>query len=213
MYLRERKPPPTYLVGDTLASLAREIQALTKDLTRLKNRLDAAQDGHVHLEIVESLRRRIDQLEEERCVLEAELKCETLTAKKQQLDLLTSIPGIGWRTACHLLAELGDISRFANPRKLVAFAGLTPAQFESGTSVFKRTRITKLGSCRLRKLLYMPSLTAIRCNPIIRVFFERLVAHGKNRKAALVACMGKLLKIIHAVLTQQQPFRPIHQEA
>lgn len=208
LYLKERKPLPTPPANNLLSSLARELQALTNDLSRLKNRLDAAQAGRVHPEVVKSLKRRISQLEAERGALEAELKRETSKTRKQQLDLLTSIPGVGWRTACQLLAELGDINRFASPRKLVAFAGLTPAQFVSGSSVAKRSRITKLGSSHLRKLLYMPSLTAIRWNPVIREFFERLVARGKSRKAALVACMGKLLKIIHAVLTKLQPFRP-----
>lgn len=213
LYLKERQPLPTPPVTNLLSSLAREIQALTNDLTRLKNRLEAAQAGRTHPEVVASLKRRISQLEQERDALEAELKRVMLETNKQELDLLTTIPGVGWRTACYLLAELGDISRFANPRKLVAFAGLTPAQFASGTSVIKRSRITKLGSSHLRKLLYMPSLSAIRWNPVIREFFERLVAHGKSRKAALVACMGKLLKIIHAVLTKQQPFNPIHSKA
>lgn len=90
-----------------LSSLAREIQALTDDLSRLKNRLDAAQAGRAHPEVTESLRRRIEQIEEERGALEEKLKHETNKTKKQQLDLLTSIPGIGWRTACQLLAELG----------------------------------------------------------------------------------------------------------
>ncbi len=213
IYLKERKPLPTQPVDNLLSSLAREIQALTNDLSRLKNRLDAAQAGRAHPEVVASLKRRILQLEEERGALEEELKRETSKANQQQLNLLTSIPGIGWRTACYLLAELGGIDRFANSRKLVAFAGLTPAQFTSGTSVIKRSRISKLGSSHLRKLLYMPSLTAIRWNPVIRKFFERLVTRGKNRKAALVACMGKLLKIVHAVLSKQQPFQPMHQEA
>lgn len=208
LYLKERQPLPTPPVTNLLSSLAREIQALTNDLTRLKNRLEAAQAGRTHPEVVASLKRRISQLEQERDALEVELKRVTLETNQQALALLTTIPGVGWRTACYLLAELGDISRFANPRKLVAFAGLTPAQFASGTSVIKRSRITKLGSSHLRKLLYMPSLSAIRWNPVIKEFFERLVAHGKSRKAALVACMGKLLKIIHAVLTKQQPFNP-----
>lgn len=213
LYLKERQPLPTPPVTNLLSSLAREIQALTNDLTRLKSRLEAAQAGTTHPEVVTSLKRRISQLEQERDALEAELKRVTLEANKQELDLLATIPGIGWRTACYLLAELGDVTRFATSRKLVAFAGLTPAQFASGTSVIKRSRITKLGSSHLRKLLYMPALSAIRWNPVIKAFFERLVAHGKSRKAALVACMGKLLKIIYAVLTKQQPFRPHPQVA
>jgi transposase len=210
MYAKERQPRPTLTPAPTKQSLARELEALSEDLTRLKNRLEAAEQGVAHPEVVASLKRRIKALEEEKQALERQLGQETKRSQPQELSLLTSIPGVGVRTACLLLAELGDVRRFASARKLVAFAGLTPARFESGSSVVRRARISRLGSAHLRRLLFMPSLAAIRYNPLVKVFFDRLVERGKNRKVALIACMAKLLRLVYAVLVHQQPFDPAH---
>ncbi len=100
------------------------------------------------------------------------------------------------------------MGRFSSASKLVAYAGLTPALFESGSSVNRRTRISRLGSGSLRHLLHMPSLVAIRYNPTLKRFFERLINKGKNRKAAVVACMAKLLRIMYGVLVHQRHFDP-----
>ncbi len=207
-YVKERQPAETYAVNSLRQSLAREIQALSKDLTRLKNRLEAADNGSVHPEVITSLKRRIASLEEEKAVLEKELELATKRSNEHELSLLTSIPGIGVRTACLLLAELGAVQRFASARKLVAFVGLTPAQFTSGTSVAKPSHMSRLGSSYLRHILYMPCLSAIRFNPIIKSFFKRLVRHGKHKKVAVVACMAKMLKIVFGVLTHRKPFEP-----
>jgi transposase len=210
VYAKERQPAPSLTANPFRQSLAREIEALTRDITRLKNRLEAAEHGQVHGEEVTSLKRRIAALAEEKRALEEALEQETKGSNERELSLLLSIPGLGVRTACLLLAELGEVQRFESARKLVAFAGLTPAQFESGTSVAKRSHISRLGSSHVRQFLYMPCLSAIRFNPVIKDFFERLVQGGKHKKAAVVACMAKLLKIIFGVLTHQKPFDPAH---
>jgi transposase len=210
VYAKERQPKASLAVNLSRQSLAREIGALSKDVTRLKNRLEAAENGQVHSEVVTSIKRRIEAQEEEKRLLEEELEQETKGSNEQDLSLLTSIPGVGVRTACLLLAELGEVRRFTSARSLVAFAGLTPAQFESGSSVARRSAISRMGSSHLRRILYMPCLSAIRFNPIIKAFFERLVEHGKHKKAALVACMAKVLKLVYGVLTHQEPFNPAY---
>lgn len=208
LYTKERQPAASVSMNLSRQSLARELGALSKDITRLKNRLEAAESGRVHPEVTGSLKRRITALEQEKKALEQDLEKETKNVQAQDLELLTSIPGVGVRTACLLLAELGEVRRFAQARKLVAFAGLTPARFESGTSVARQSSISRLGSNHLRRVLYMPCLAAIRFNPVIRAFFNRLVARGKPKKAAVVACMAKLLRIVYDVLSHQQPFHP-----
>lgn len=213
VYIKERQPLPSVVPSPVRQSLARELEALTDDVTRLKNRLEAAATGLVHPEVLASLRRRISVLEEEKRALEEELERETRESGAQELALLVSIPGVGVRTACLLLAEVGDIRRFASARKLVAFAGLTPARFESGSSVSKQSRISRMGSSHLRRLLFMPSLAAIRHNPVVKAFFDRLVAAGKAKKAAVVACMAKLLRIVFGVLVHRQPFDPARRPA
>lgn len=210
VYAKERQPAVSLMVNLSRQSLAREIGALSKDITRLKNRLEAAESGQVHSEVAASIKRRIEALEEEKRVLEEELEQATKRSNAHELSLLTSIPGLGVRTACLLLAELGEMRRFTSARSLVAFAGLTPARFESGSSIARRSIISRMGSSHVRRILYMPCLSAIRFNPIVKGFFERLVEHGKHKKAAVVACMAKLLKIIFGVLVHQKPFDPAY---
>jgi transposase len=130
---------------------------------------------------------------------------------KRQRDLLVSIKGIGRRTAALLLAELGDISVFENARALAVQAGLTRRQFSSGSSVRKRTRLSKVGSARLRKALYFPAIVAKRHNPIVRAFCTRLLAAGKSPMAVVGAAMRKLIHIVYGVLKTGKPFDPDYQ--
>ncbi len=108
---------------------------------------------------------------------------------KNQSQLLESIPGIGAATAALLLAELGDITQFGDARQVAAFAGLVPRIRESGTSLRGRSRLSKLskvGSSRLRKSLYFPAITALRFNPLIKAFGLRLSPKVKARCSSLV---------------------------
>lgn len=208
LYAKERRPAASRVTNTVLQSIAREISALQDDITRLKNRLEAARHGVVHPEVTASLERRIRALEDERDALQRELEREAKRFNAVDVALLESIPGVGTKTACFFLAEVGDVRRFASASKLVAFAGLTPMQVQSGSSVNKRSRITRMGSARLRRLAYMPGLVGVRHNPVLRAFYERLVAAGKSKKAALIACVAKLLRIIYGVLIHRQPFNP-----
>jgi transposase len=83
-----------------------------------------------------------------------------------------------------------------------------PREFRSGTSVRKRTRLSKAGSARLRKALYLPTLTAVRFNPLLEGFYERLVRSGKPKMQAVGACMRKLVMLCYGVLKNRAPFDP-----
>ena len=124
-------------------------------------------------------------------------------------ELLRTIPGVGPVAAHAILAELPDPGRFATARQAAAYAGLAPREYRSGTSVKKRTRLSKAGNARLRKALYLPALTAARFNPAVGAFYERLVAARKPKMAALGACMRKLLMIAYGVLKSGTPFDPL----
>lgn len=129
---------------------------------------------------------------------------------KRQRDLLTSIPGIGDTTAHQLLAEVPDFRSFTSPRQLVAFAGLSPRQHQSGSSIRKRPRLAKVGNARLRKALYMPALVAQRYNPLLAAFAHRLRAAGKPPMLVVAAVMRKLLHLAFGILKSGQPFDPSH---
>ncbi len=125
---------------------------------------------------------------------------------KADKKLLLSIPGGGETTAHWLLAELPDVRQFDSAQDAAAFAGLNPCEYRSGTSVKKKTRLSKKGNVYLRKCLYMPALTAARFNPCIAALCERLRERGLAKKAIVGAAMRKLLMLAYGVLRTQQEF-------
>ncbi|MGH9947744.1 MAG: IS110 family transposase [Pyrinomonadaceae bacterium] len=125
---------------------------------------------------------------------------------KQQSDLLQTIPGIGEKTARLLLGEI-EFSQFTSARALAAYAGVTPRQFQSGSSP-NRTRLSKLGSGRIRKALYFPAITAVKYNEIVKLFARRLSQNGKTPMQIVCASMRKLLHIAFGVIKHNRPFDP-----
>ncbi len=123
-------------------------------------------------------------------------------------ELLRTIPGVGPVAANAILAELPDPARFATAQHAAAYAALAPREYRSGTSVRKRTRLSKAGNARLRKALYLPAMTAVRFYPLVAAFYERLIAAGKPKMAAVGACMRKLLMIAYGVLKSRTAFDP-----
>jgi transposase len=127
---------------------------------------------------------------------------------KAKQELLVSIPGVGKKTSARLLAEIGEINRFENAPQLAAYAGLNPKGFSSGSSVHKKTRISKQGRSELRACLYMPAIVAMTHNPVVRALKELLQKKQLPTMAIIAACMRKLLHIVYGVLKSQMPFDP-----
>ena len=119
---------------------------------------------------------------------------------KRRRDLLTSIPGIGETTASSILSEIPHLDRFQSAKAVAAFAGLSPRERRSGTSVHGRPRLCKTGNARIRKALYMPAIVALRFNPTLRIFAEPLLAAGKHKRLIIGAVMRKLLVLAYGVL-------------
>lgn len=122
--------------------------------------------------------------------------------------LLVSISGVGAQTASTVLAELPALDRVPSAQAAAAYCGLSPREFKSGSSVRGRTRLSKSGNARLRKALYLPTLTAIRFNPVLKGFYGRLVAAGKPKMQAVGACMRKRVMLCYGVLKNRKPFDP-----
>ena len=123
-----------------------------------------------------------------------------------RFELLDSVPGIGKTSAVQLLGELGVLAPDLEARQWVAYAGLDPRQYTSGTSVHKKPRISKAGNKHLRHALFMPALVAVRHDPHFRTFYQHLLAKGKFKMQALVAVMRKLLHALHAMFKNHQPY-------
>jgi transposase len=127
---------------------------------------------------------------------------------RQQRDLLTSIPGIAETTAALLLAELPHLKQYRSARQVAALAGLVPRERQSGSSVKGRVRLSKIGNARLRKALYFPAITALRCSPFFQQWANGLRARGKCKLSVIGAVMRKLLHLAYGVLKTARPFDP-----
>lgn len=123
-----------------------------------------------------------------------------------KLAHLISTKGIGEASAMRLLAELLVLPDDLAAPQWVAHAGLDPRPYESGTSVHRPRRITKVGNRYLRAALYMPAVVAIRHEPNVKAFYNKLVAAGKKPMQAVVAVMRKLLHAIWGMLKHDQDF-------
>jgi transposase len=125
---------------------------------------------------------------------------------KRKRDLLTSIPGIGETTAGSLLSEIPHLDRFESAKAVAAYAGPSPRHRLSGTSIHGRPRMCKIGNSRIRKALYTPAIVALRFNPILKAFADRLMAAGKHKCLIIGAVMRKLLVLAYGILRSGKRF-------
>jgi transposase len=210
VFCRDRKPrvwvPPSPEV--------RQLQALVRrrdDLRRMaaaeKTRLDAP-------DLTPAARRSIARTakflggEADRVQAQAEAIVAATPELAADCALLESVKGIGRQTATTILAELPPVEHLPSAESAAAYCGLAPSEFTSGKTVRKHTRLSKAGNARLRAALYLPTLTAIRFNPVLKAFYERLLKAGKPRMQAVGACMRKLVMICYRVLRNRTPFDP-----
>jgi len=198
--------PPAAEVQE-LQALVRRLGSLIEDRTRETNRLKS---GPVSERVCRSIERHLTFLDEQITALETDIQehIDHHPELRRQATLLESIPGIGAKTAARLLGEMPDVSLFDSAAQLSAYAGLSPRQEQSGTSVHKRSRLAKTGKRELRTALYMPALAALRFNPIIQTLVERLAARGKHKMVIVGAAMRKLLHLAYGVLKTGLPFDP-----
>jgi transposase len=180
------------------------LEGLIRQRTALQNQLEAFnQLPHVSPEALQTLHTLLQTLQEQMQALEKSMERKAKENEGQALDNLTSIPGIGCKTAIQLLIITQGFRRFANAKQLCAYVGISPRIYESGTSVKGKPKISKLGMGRLRALLYLCAWSACKYNQACKDLYERLLAKGKAKKLALVAVANKLLKQAFAIGTKQ----------
>ncbi len=122
---------------------------------------------------------------------------------KAKSELLQTVKGVGVVTTYTLMAELPELG-YVDNKKIAALAGVAPFCRDSGTMRGKRS--TWGGRAQVRTALYMAALSASKYNPAIKIFYERLIAKGKTKKVALVACMRKLLIIMNTMVKNNEPW-------
>lgn len=194
---------PPSPVEQRLQQLARRRIALDDMRTQEKNRLEGPGNGAV----VGSIEATLDFLDQQVAEIDAQMRelIDEDPTLRGRRDLLESIPGVGERLATTILGELPNIHEFRSGKAVAAFAGLCPREFRSGTSV-SASWLSRRGNLHLRKVLYMPAVVAMRCNPILKAFALRLRASGKRGKQVVAAVMRRLLVLAYGVVKSGRPF-------
>lgn len=198
--------PPSRSARTLKALLARR-DAVAEDLQREQNRQEAADFGHAPDEVRTSITQTTAFLTAELKRFEAMINdhIDSDPDLRNKKDLLETIPGVGERVSTNMTALFAS-KTFERAEQVAAYLGLVPVQWESGSSVHGRPRMSKAGPAHLRKLLYMPAVTARHCNPHIKALGERLLAKGKPTMAVIGACMRKLAHLCFGVLRTGRPY-------
>ena len=187
--------------------LFRLLDSYLKHRTATKNKMHGEEVLGIPSKFVyRSLRRNRKQLDGEVKGIEAKILSLVKEDQQHQLTLLTSVPGIGQKTALFLIVLTDGFSKFENASQLCSYAGITPTIRESGSSVRGRSRISKVGNRKLRNLLFLCSFNACKHNKACRELYERIVNKGKSKKLALIAVANKLLKQCFAIAKSGRPY-------
>jgi transposase len=195
------RPPVDELAATLHGWLSRRRQLLEM-LTAEEQRLRLATAG-VRRQIpahIEWLRAQLRELDRE---LDGVLRRSPVWRADE--DLLRTVPGVGPVLTRTLLGDVPELGRL-NGKQIAALIGVAPFNWDSGAH--RGTRHIAGGRAPVRAVLYMATVAAVRCNPVLRAFFQRLCAAGKPKKVALIACMRKLLTILNAMMRTRTPWKP-----
>lgn len=187
--------------------LFRLLDSFLKHRTATKNKLHGEDALGIPSKVVyRSLKRNRKHLDKEISGIEERILSLVRKDQHRQLTLLTSIPGIGLKTALFLIVITDGFSKFENASQLCSYVGITPTIRESGSSVRGRSRISKVGNRKLRNLLFLCSFNACKHNSACKAIYERIVNKGKSKKLALIAVANKLLRQAFAIAKSGRPY-------
>jgi len=206
--LKPWQPASTLMLE--LKSLTREHDSTTRELTEVRNRLHAIEHAaHTPKPTIRRLRQQRDLLKKQIKQIETEIKdlIETDPELKESLACMSSIKGVAMMTVTKVLAETDNFTLVERSSQLISFSGLDPVLRESGSSKGK-VMISHKGNRMIRSSLYMPALAAIRYNPQMRAFYNRLLERGTVKKKAIVAVMCKLLRLMYTLWKKRERFDP-----
>lgn len=176
-------------------SINNAIEDMTKEITKLSNQIHSLKKAPYDTKtIIKSYEKIIRQLKQEKEKMQAALSKKLVEWQPELLKQVQSVKGIGERCAAEIIIYTKAFKGMKTYKQLISYAGLSPVEYSSGTSIKGRTKICKQGGKQLRHILYMGALNAKTNNKACRELFDRLVANGKNKKAAVIAVCNKLLK-------------------
>lgn len=200
--------PPSPEARALQALLSRR-EAIAQDLQREKNRQEKADATVTPERIQQSLDASIAFLQQQLASLQQDIDdhIDHHPELKQDLKLLTSIPAVGPQVGRHLLSVICN-HPFDSAEQMAAYLGLVPVERQSGSSVLGRARLSKAGPARVRGVLYMAAVVATRHNSHVKALYDRLLAKGKAKMAAIAAAMRKLVHLCFGVLKTRKPYQP-----
>ncbi len=172
----------------------------------LKNKLDALKSKEAASFLIDSVTNQIESISKSINTLQDQLDSLIKTYNPIMLQNITSIVGIGQRTASLLIIATDGFQYFDSSKQVSSYFGLAPTETISGTTINGSRQITKMGNPLVRKKLYMCSLQASRYNKACADLYQRLLAKGKPKKVALIAVANKLLKIVFAIAKSGLPY-------
>ena len=191
--------------------LLSSLNALKKQRQMLKNQLHALSfQAIISTAVKQAFEATLQTVNEQIELLEGELDSLSDEEHKQLLKKITSVVGVGPKTAQALLVATGGFDHFEHDRQLAKFIGIIPISHDSGSSVRYRGPITKKGNAELRACLYMAARSAKRFNLACKEVYERLRSRGKCHKQAMVAVMNKLIRQVFAVVKNDCSFDNQH---
>jgi transposase len=202
--------PPAPEARALQALLARR-EALAKDLQRELNRQEKADVAKVPRLVRDSIGDAIKFLKKQLTKLEKEIDdhINSHPKLKDDLTLLQSIPGVGQKVGNSMLSVMHN-HQFQSAEQLAAYLGLVPIEHQSGSSVRGKARLSKAGPAKVRATLYMAAVASTQHNPHIKALYQRLLARGKAKMAAIGAAMRKLVHLCFGVLKTRQPYAPCY---
>lgn len=208
MYGEKMQPAPYKLRSDTILVLKQKrtvIRQLKKQFVATRN-LKGSMEALPFFDpkCKKTIEKTITFLEKQIKELEEELASLAQSEYKKQMDLLTSIKGIGVTLAATLIMATGGFTYFDNAKQLTRYLGLSPTYQQSGTSVNVKGHINRNGDSSLRSQLYVAAFASLRCNVECKACFDRLRSKGKPGKVALIAVANKLVRQAFAIVTQEK---------
>ena len=199
-------PDSAYFEGKQLYNT---IRGYGEQIKRFNNQLHSLRLLPVpSKDTIKSLEKMNQQLEKEIKSLEVKLQALLQQWQPAQFKSVSSIKGIGKRATSMLIVFTQGFKYTKSHRQLISFAGLSPTEYSSGSSIHGKSRIYKRGGKNLRDVLYMCSMNAIKTNPACKALYDRLRANGKTGKQGLIAVCNKLLKQVFAVVKNNSLYQP-----
>jgi len=200
--------PPSDLFRE-LKSLCRLYESLNQDKVITINRLKHLEVSYKPLkEAVRIYKLTIKRLEKSLLSIESNMK-DLLRSDPEvwaKVENLLTIKGVGLKTVAIILGETQGFAQFKNQRQLVSYCGLDVSQKQSGSSVKSKTKISKKGNSHIRSALFMPAMSAIRCNPKMRATHLRIIANKPSRKIGVTAIQRRLLVLMYSLCKNDLPF-------